>query len=227
MFTRDGVLSEIDRNGSFSLTYRLVLSGTPIYVQLKAAMVEEEDGIRLVVGVSDIDKQVRQEEDYARRLAQAQSKANIDALTGVKNKHAYLDAEEKLNQQIEEGEQPEFAISILDVNNLKKVNDTEGHKIGDQYLRDACMIVCHIFKHSPVFRIGGDEFAVISQGSDYAHIDELVETMDAHNTEAAHTGGIVIACGMARREGDACVTTVFERADQRMYENKNCLKASR
>ena len=227
MFTRDGVLSEIDRNGSFSLTYRLVLSGTPIYVQLKAAMVEEEDGIRLVVGVSDIDKQVRQEEDYARRLAQAQSKANIDALTGVKNKHAYLDAEEKLNQQIEEGEQPEFAISILDVNDLKKVNDTEGHKIGDQYLRDACMIVCHIFKHSPVFRIGGDEFAVISQGSDYAHIDELVETMDAHNTEAAHTGGIVIACGMARREGDACVTTVFERADQRMYENKNCLKASR
>jgi len=224
MFTRQGVLSEIERNGTFLLTQRLVIDGKPTYFQLKAAVVEEQAGRRLIVGISDIDAQVQQEEDYARRLAQAQSKANIDALTGVKNKHAYLDAEEALDRRIQEQGQPEFAITILDVNDLKRINDTEGHQAGDQYIRQACMIVCHTFKHSPVFRIGGDEFAVISQGSDYACIDQLINSVMAHNDEAARTGGIVIACGMAKYEGDASVAPVFERADQRMYENKNRLK---
>jgi GGDEF domain-containing protein len=42
--------------------------------------------------------------------------------------------------------------------------------------------------------------------------------------EAVRTGGVVIACGMAKYEGDAAVAQVFERADQRMYENKSELK---
>lgn len=47
----------------------------------------------------------------------------------------------------------------------------------------------------------------------------------AAESAALRSGGIVIACGMARREGDAVVASVFERADQNMYENKNRLKA--
>ena len=84
------------------------------------------------------------------------------------------DAEEVLDRQILEGNKPEFAITILDVNDLKQVNDTLGHQAGDKYLCEASKIICNIFAHSPVFRIGGDEFAVISQGSDYENIDELV-----------------------------------------------------
>ena len=114
---------------------------------------------------------------------------------------------------------------VLDVNDLKKVNDTEGHQAGDQHIRDACMIICDIFKHSPVFRIGGDEFTVISQGKDYARIDKLLDEMRDHNAEAARTGGIVIACGMAKFDNDACVAAVLNRADHRMYENKAKLKA--
>ena len=128
----------------------------------------------MVVGVNDIDAQVRQEESYVRHLAKAQIEANVDPLTGVKNRHAYLVAEERRNLQIAEQRAPEFAIAILDVNDLKKINDTEGHKAGDQYIRDACRIVCEIFRHSPVFRLGGDEFAVIAQGGDYANIDSLI-----------------------------------------------------
>ena len=134
---------------------------------------------RLIVGVNDIDAQVRQEEEYSRRLAQARIEANIDALTGVKNRNAYRVYEERLNAQIEINRAPDFAITILDVNDLKKVNDTEGHKAGDQYLRDACKIICTTFKRSPVFRVGGDEFAVLSQGDDYARIDELIEQMNS------------------------------------------------
>lgn len=226
-FTRENVRAEIERHGIFTLSYRVMMEGSPLYVQLKAAIVEEKGGARLIVGINDIDAQVRQEEAYVRRLAQARKDVNIDALTGVKNRHAYLEAEERLNAQIAEQRAPEFAIVILDVNDLKKVNDTDGHKAGDQYLRNACKIICDIFKHSPVFRIGGDEFAVIAQGSDYAGIEALIEQVCAQNTRAKQGRGIVIACGMAKYAGDASVAPVFERADQNMYENKSSLKAQK
>ena len=116
-------------------------------------------------------------------------------------------------------------MTILDVNDLKKVNDTEGHEAGDRYLREACMVICRIFSHSPVFRVGGDEFAVISQGSDCDRIEELIAQVAEHNREALHVGGVVIACGMARYEHDGGVAPVFERADHNMYENKSELKA--
>ena len=226
LFTEKGVLSEVERNGIFSLTYRLVFNEVPVYVQIKAAMVEEKNGRRLIVGINDIDSHIRQEEEYEKRLAQAQKKANVDALTGVRNRHAYLDAEEHLDRLIAEQLQPEFAITVFDINDLKTINDNEGHQAGDKFIRDACKIICDIFKHSQVFRIGGDEFAVISQNEDYEHIDALIQIVNAHNMKALSSGGIVIACGMAKYENDELVAPVFERADQNMYENKNELKNS-
>ena len=222
--TMENALNEVENNGIFTLSYRMMVHEEPRYVQLKAAIVEEQDGKRLVVGVNDIDAQVRQEEEYGRRLAQARIEANIDALTGVKNRNAYRVYEERLNAQIEMDRAPAFAITILDVNDLKKVNDFEGHKAGDQFLRDACRIICTTFKRSPVFRVGGDEFAVLSQGDDYARLDELIQFMNDHNEEAIQNGDIVIALGMAHYEQDAKVAQVYERADQRMYENKRQLK---
>lgn len=227
LFTRERVLSEIERSGIFALSFRFLFRGEPVYVQLKAAMVEENEGPRIVVGINDIDSQVRQEQEYEKRLAQARSEANIDALTGVKNKHAYLEAEERLNRQIAEHRAPKFAVVFLDVNDLKKVNDTAGHQAGDRYLCDACSIICDIFQHSPIFRIGGDEFAVIVQGRDYEHMEELLGKVSDHNTKATLEGGIVIACGMAKYVRDSCVASVFERADKSMYENKNALKTGK
>ena len=221
----ENVTAGIEKEGIFTVSYRLMVNGKPRYVRLKAAMVEEKEGRRIVVGVNDIDTQVRREENYMNHLAQAQIEANIDALTGVKNRHAYLMAEERLNAQISEDPEKEFSVTILDVNDLKAVNDRDGHNAGDQYLRDACRMICKVFEHSPVFRVGGDEFAVISQGEDYGRIDELVREMERLNEEALESGGIVIACGMARRCNEDTVATVFERADQRMYENKNELKS--
>lgn len=225
MLTRENVLPDVENHGIFTLSYRLMLGGRPCYVQLKAALLEEQGGRRLVIGVIDIDKQVRREEEYVKTLAQVQKEVSIDTLTGVKNRHAFLVAEERLNVQLAENRAPAFAIVSLDVNDLKKVNDNEGHKAGDQYLRDACKIICTTFKHSPVYRVGGDEFVVISQGEDYEHLEELVGRMSDHNTEAMQSGGIVIACGMARCENDDTnVSQVFERADRLMYENKYDLK---
>lgn len=225
-FTKENILKEIDRSGSFNLHYRFIMKERPVYVQMKAAMVEEKEGLRLIVGLYDIDAQVRQEQEYGKRLEQAQTQASVDALTGVKNKHAFLETEVGIDRRIAENSQPPFSVVVFDVNNLKLINDTEGHQAGDQYIRDACKIICDIFKHSPVFRVGGDEFAVISQGKDHERIKELMGKMEDYNTEASHRGGIVIACGMSEFDHDACVAQVFERADHKMYENKSILKSS-
>ena len=225
LLTKENIMAEVERSGIFTLGYRILTDGKPMHYQLKAAMVEEKEGPRLVVGLNDIDAQVRQEEEYGRLLEQAQTQVNIDALTEVKNKHAYLETEAHMDRLIARHRQPPFAVVMFDVNDLKLVNDTNGHQYGDQYLKDACRIICDIFKHSPVFRIGGDEFTVISQGSDYEHMDELLARLRDHNEAALLSGGIVIACGMAKFEGDACVAAVFGRADHQMYENKNKLKS--
>ena len=226
-FTKENVMGEIGRGGIFTLGYRIMMKGRPLHVQMKAAMVEEKEGMRLIVGLNDVDAQVRQEEEFSKRLAQAQSKASIDALTGVRNKHAYLETETSIDHRIATRCQPPFAVVMLDVNGLKKVNDTLGHQAGDKYLRDACRIICGVFGKNTVFRVGGDEFAVIVQGNDYEKIGELLEKMKIHNSGAASCGGIVIACGSAEfdDETDTCVASVFERADHRMYENKNSLKS--
>lgn len=222
--TMENALQEIEHNGIFTLTFRIIVNEEARYVQLKAAIVEEKDGRHLVVGVNDIDAQVRQEEEYGRRLAQARIEANIDALTGVKNRNAYRVYEERLNAQIEMDRSPDFAIVLLDVNDLKKVNDIEGHKAGDQFLRDACKIICTTFKRSPVFRVGGDEFVALCQGDDFSRLNELIQFMNDRNEEAIENGGIVIAMGVSCYEHDSKVAQVYERADQKMYENKRELK---
>ena len=223
-FNSNNVMSEIKHSGIFTLNFRLIIDNHPIYAQIKAAIVNEQDGSRLIVGINNVDSQIKQKQNYEKRLALAQSAANIDALTSVKNRHAYIETENRINRQIEEHHQQDFAIVIFDVNDLKKINDTKGHKAGDKYLRDASRIICNIFKHSPVFRVGGDEFTVIARDDDYMNIDELINKMHEHNNNALNNGGIVIACGMSKYKNDICVASVFERADQKMYQNKRFLK---
>ena len=122
----------------------------------------------MILGLLDEDAQVKREQEFEHDLRVARNRADKDALTGVKNKYAYVDAEKSLNKQIDEGDNTAFAIVVCDVNNLKLVNDTLGHKTGDKYIKKACITICSIFKHSPVFRVGGDEFAIICQ-SQYPH----------------------------------------------------------
>ena len=227
MFTIEYILSEINKNGMYALSLRMVFGDSPGYVQVKAALVEEADGRKLIVGISDIESLVRQEEDFSRRLSQMKKKVNTDALTGARTKYAYLDAEGKLDSLIESKQDVHFAVAICDINDLKKVNDTQGHQAGDRYIKDAFKIVSETFANSPVYRVGGDEFAVIVRDEDFESVDELVKKINDHNTFARENGGIVIACGMSKYSNDDCVADVYQRADLNMYDNKHLLKGQR
>lgn len=220
LFVKERVISEAKTHGVFLMTFRLVLSEKLVHVSVRAALVEERDGPQLIVGISNIDPQVRREREFAA----VKNRANQDALTGVKNKHAYADAEGELNARIAAGENVEFGIVVCDLNDLKLANDTKGHQAGDDLLKQACSTICNVFKHSPVFRIGGDEFAVILQGSDYEHRDELIEEFASINREHSIDNDAVVAWGISISQGDENVAAVFERADSAMYENKRRIK---
>ena len=224
--TKENILRTIKRDNVFTFDYRLEGPGLPTHVRFKAAETVEDDKTVLVVSVLDEDARVRREQEYARNLSQAQMRATRDQLTGVKNKHAYADAEDDLAEVIAATPDVEFAIVVCDINDLKKVNDTQGHKAGDEYIKRACMTICNVFKRSPVFRIGGDEFCVISRGHDYERLEEHMRMMDELNAKASQAGGVRIACGAAVYEEGLTVDDVFERADHRMYEYKMKMKAA-
>ena len=210
----------------FENHHRLNIGGSPVYVVMRATIVREEDKYKLIVGILNIDSQVKRQHEYEASLYSAQHKANYDELTGVKNKHAYASAEKKMDELIREGAISDFAIVVFDINGLKQINDTFGHQAGDEYIKSGCDIICHLFSHSPVYRIGGDEFVVVAQGSDYHNIESIMLRLENQNLKNKLRGEVVIAGGMSRFLGDTNVAAVFKRADAEMYENKNELKKS-
>ncbi len=224
VFTKENVLNEIESKGTFAFNYRLMLNGIPRYVSLRAAKISDDEGPQIIVGLIDVDDQIKREQEYIRKLTAARNIANLDILTGVKNKHAYIDAEMQIDKLIGDGNAPEFAVVVFDLNGLKIINDTYGHKAGDHFIKEGCSYICRIFKHSAVYRIGGDEFAVIAEGEDYRNIEYLMDKIYRANLKNCREGGLVIATGMARYHSDRNVSTVFERADTEMYGNKIFLK---
>ena len=152
--------------------------------------------------------------------------ANTDSMTGVRNKHAYTENAQAIDRQIASGELQELAVVVCDINGLKYVNDTQGHEAGDQLIKDACALICEQFRHGAVYRIGGDEFAVLLQGRGYNTMHETVAEMNRRVEENIHKNDVVVAIGYAvLGPEDRQLRDVFERADQMMYERKKELKA--
>ena len=154
-----------------------------------------------------------------------------DALTNVSNRRAYEDKEMFLQSKINARDGYEFAIAMFDVNNLKMVNDSEGHEAGDEYLIRACRLICNIFKHSPVYRVGGDEFIAVLTGDDYKNRNaleiELEKSLSPFSRELPLPSDYVsIACGISEFNPckDDLVQDVTNRADEKMYANKKMIK---
>ena len=158
----------------------------------------------------------------------------FDALTHVRNQGAFENYIEKLQTRVEQDNISEVAIGIFDCDDLKKINDQYGHENGNIYLQGSSRLICSIFQHSPVFRIGGDEFSVVLRGKDFQNKDELMkqfwEEQKRINAEAQNGWEKVnISAGIAvyDPQTDYSVHDLIRRADQLMYENKHVRKGSR
>ena len=166
----------------------------------------------------------------SQHMKQMQGLAFLDSLTGVRNKMAYDNYIAELKSRIENGEIKSYGIAILDTNNLKEINDTYGHENGNAYLVNSCKLICQIFAHSPVFRIGGDEFLVILLDEDLDNhhdlLKQLKESMDLTKNASFPWKQISIACGIgiATYAKATTIADTFNKADSDMYKNKRAIK---
>ena len=155
-----------------------------------------------------------------------------DALTKVLSRNSYDTRVKEIDKEIREsGSTVQFAICECDLNNLKMVNDTFGHDSGDTYIINSCRLICDMFKHSPVYRIGGDEFVAIIQGDDYVNVETIKNNMlDVCVQEITKPVTLLekksFAAGFAvfDPKTDKNFGDVMKRADVEMYQNKKMLK---
>ena len=162
-------------------------------------------------------------------------KVYVDALTSVRNKGAFSAALDRLQKEMDASDgDMEFGICVFDCDDLKKINDKYGHDKGDIYLKTASRLICRIFQHSPVFRIGGDEFSVILQNEDYENREVLAKSFDSEaehiNASAANAWEeIRVTMGISTYEpgNDRAIIDTVRRADKDMYENKRARKAGK
>ena len=226
---RDHMISAFRDRKELSIDYRIMVNSRTHYARMTVR--KTGDGTHFIIGVENVDAEVRKEKQHLKALNSEKELARRDELTGVKNKTAYKELEKSVQSNMDNGmDYLPFAIVVCDANDLKKINDSEGHVAGDEYIRQCAMLLCNIFDHSPVFRIGGDEFVVFIRGSDYSNREELMNSLRSQIHENQISGsGPVLASGMSEYvpETDSMVSEILDRADREMYEDKQKLKKHR
>jgi diguanylate cyclase (GGDEF)-like protein len=188
---------------------------------------------------SDLNDQIenlfatRQELISTREHADIMSEiANRDALTGIRNKRGYETEIQRINKGIAMGN-TKVGVVMVDMNDLKEVNDKYGHEKGDKVICSLCDMLCSVFKRSPVFRIGGDEFVVVVSNYDYANLESNVAKFkksvdhNVHESELEPWERASAAIGYAifEEDKDIAIEDTLKRADEKMYACKQEMKA--
>lgn len=156
------------------------------------------------------------------QLKEVIAAAHRDPLTDVANRLAWegrVDEEEGRLQPLAE---PACAI-VIDLDELKGINDSKGHAAGDDHLRAAARALEACLRSTDfVARIGGDEFAVLAVSCNRDQANQLLNRI----RESFSQNAIVASMGMAMRRQNRSLREAFELADQRMYEEKHQRKAA-
>ena len=224
-----------------AITYPLILLGRDIKIisdgdlSYRATVYQNDEIGDITSGMNEMMDRLNftmNELKSSQQHADAMSRlATRDALTGIRNKTAFDSQTEMLAEGLARGE-TEFGFVMLDLNNLKLINDNFGHDKGDLAIKNLCRIICEVFAHSPVFRVGGDEFVVVLQNEDYRDIEDLAKRfLERVRASSADRSGkpwdrVSAAIGYALYDPnqDNGTETVLARADREMYKCKKHMK---
>lgn len=154
-----------------------------------------------------------------------------DGLTSLGNRTSYLEALDQYKNNAKDIKQ--LGVVYLDINDLKKVNDNQGHEYGDKLIKAAAKIIEHSFgTYGDSYRIGGDEFCVLMTGSDVeekykAALKEFQTLTEEQNRKEKKYFTVHIAHGFAVCEdvSDEGIEQAIAKADSAMYQNKTKLKS--
>ena len=224
--------SDYEKSGVIDLKIRNNDEIRDIYLAIQSMQKRIVDYINDIVVIQadkeSAEKDVRLKE---KEIGKISKDAYRDALTHVGTKIAYTRKTAEMNENLHS--ESKFALVMVDVNFLKTINDQYGHAAGDSYLSGCCSVICNIYKHSSVFRVGGDEFVVIVTGEDYRNRNKRIRQM--HNsfdrsykrTDTDPWLRYSAAFGMAELSSDdRTIESVYERADKEMYRQKAEFKKS-
>ena len=170
--------------------------------------------------------------ELKKRIAYINELAYLDLLTGLANKTAYAKRIEALEVELSVNPQMQFGMAMLDINNLKMVNDSMGHEMGDLFIQEATGLMKDIFKECIIYRVGGDEFVILFFPPLLEQMEHLVTEFEEHMAEYNRTHqefpcGVWVAVGYSVYDfqKDTKYIDVFKRADELMYWDKSQKKA--
>lgn len=170
---------------------------------------------------------VRLEEErtgiYVKRETQAKQEGMTDMLTGLMNRRgwdqAVRDAEARCRK-----ESLNACVIVVDLDGLKKINDTEGHARGDDFIRRAGNALKVGARRDDILaRLGGDEFACLAVGALPEHANEILKRLSA----ALNRASVPASLGYAMRDLAGSIAGAFQEADQAMYTHKRARKAAK
>ena len=169
-----------------------------------------------------------------RKMNKLENRAYLDTLTGLQNRTAYYEYNDVLNKKEHDGT-ADFSLLMIDINFLKRINDTYGHEQGNLYLQGAAELLRKVFGEEQLYRIGGDEFVVILEGKAQEEAEQRIRTFreEIDRLQADDSlqpwEKVSAAVGMAKYEKgrDASTEEVLRRADEAMYREKIAMKAVR
>ncbi len=199
--------------------------GKTVWLSTNAVPIVDSDGT--LAGYRGVDRDIT---DRIRSEERFKYISFHDGLTGLLNRACFEDEMARFNREL--GAWTPFTVLLVDVDGLKVVNDTFGHKAGDELLREVAGVVSASFRHNDVVaRIGGDEFCALLPGVELeiatSKNEEIRRRVKSYNNSRPAIP-MSLSVGTATSldvEGET-VYDIYRRADDDMYEKKKKQKKS-
>jgi two-component system sensor histidine kinase/response regulator len=202
------------------------LDGRHFYVDVSLSQFYIEGQSQLFVMERDITEQKRAQEEL-------RALSLIDELTGLYNRRGFLTL---ARQQLKMADRMHRSLFLLfaDLDDLKNINDTQGHSTGDQALKDVAQIMKDTFREPDILaRMGGDEFVVLAmEGASAANADllnsRLQNTLAAFNQKHRRPFHLSLSQGVVRHQPGRAVSIeeLITQADRLMYDKKRKKKST-
>jgi two-component system, cell cycle response regulator len=164
-------------------------------------------------------------ESLSARSVTLEHEALTDGLTGMHNRRYFDDAMGEYLDQFRKIDKP-IGLMILDLDHFKKVNDTYGHDVGDEVLRQIARCLQEFTRyHDVVARLGGEEFAVVapnmSRESLFKLADRIRHAISSLKIKSGNvTLGVTMSIGLAIWDHKETAEELYKRADMQLYQAK-------
>jgi diguanylate cyclase (GGDEF)-like protein len=150
--------------------------------------------------------------------------AFLDSLTGIKNRTAF-DSNFARDVEYSRRKESELSLIVIDIDYFKRINDNYGHIVGDDVLRQVAQCVEHTIRSSDaLYRYGGEEFAIVLNGTDESGAlllaERIRQNVENLRIEALKSVKITLSLGVSVLQNNESSDQLFKRADRALYRAK-------